>query len=221
MSSSKSDMDVGHDVWPPITIDLMLKQLQNMIPQMSDIHQIIIDFACSPMIPFACGIQYSIPEKALSHWKLHYKAPYKHKTQISDIQTKAHYLFWGAKRKGDEHFMLGAVGASNFIFSKRTEIGESDEKWKDAVPHNSAFWYLNPRMACGFSPHPKVFLYSADCAEFQGKSYSEVDAEGSQKGRLSWNLDSDESTGGFRAGTNCDLGTSNDWYKVMYVSDCI
>merc|ERR1712150_106643 len=97
---------------------------------------------------------------------------------------------------------------------------KTNNKWQDAFQHNSIYWYVNPGKACGFSAHKKVVLWYADAAEELGKSYKTVNAEGSDKERLSWNLDK-TSTGGYRAGKKYNLGSSTEWEKVMYVSNCI
>jgi len=156
----------------------------------------------------------------LSHWKMHYDMPYSHQTRKEDIyDPNFRYVFLGARRGDEESIFLGAVGETAVVFSQEADIGSNYGAFLKAMPHNGAFWYCSPEASIGFSPSEDVFLYLADCAEFQGRKYADPS---STKLRLSWNLDFGSSTGGFRAGEHQDLGDApGAWRKVVYYSDTI
>lgn len=73
------------------------------------------------------------------------------------------------------------------------------------------FWYRWPGHSFGFTSHPRLWLWLADCAIFQrGPAFEENPDD-----RLSWNLES-YSTGGWRAGRVINLGDSRQWQKRLY-----
>ncbi|CAD7971869.1 unnamed protein product [Amoebophrya sp. A120] len=98
----------------------------------------------------------------------------------------------------------------------RTTSSSSRTSHRDHAPKlpQTTYWYRWRERSFGFAGSPNLFLRFADSAiAFFGE---ETDSER----RLSWNLDRAESTGGWRAGAETELGGNpRNWYKVLLYRD--
>mmetsp|Transcript_18774 Transcript_18774/g.46952 ORF Transcript_18774/g.46952 Transcript_18774/m.46952 type:complete len:937 (-) Transcript_18774:171-2981(-) len=110
----------------------------------------------------------------------------------------------------DEDTRLAIEGAGASPRGGRSRASSREKQDPKHRPAKSVFWYRWRERSFGFSENPDLFLRYADSrVAFFG---TEEDGDT----RLSWNLDRGESTGGWRAGTETELGSRpRNWYKVL------
>eukprot|EP00316_Scyphosphaera_apsteinii_P001641 CAMPEP_0119315304 /NCGR_PEP_ID=MMETSP1333-20130426/35251_1 /TAXON_ID=418940 /ORGANISM="Scyphosphaera apsteinii, Strain RCC1455" /LENGTH=295 /DNA_ID=CAMNT_0007320619 /DNA_START=29 /DNA_END=913 /DNA_ORIENTATION=- len=175
-----------------------------------------------------------------SGWSLAYCAEYKQRTRDADLDkvpASARYVLVAAVRRGRSE----SVAASSSLFERlilRQRPSSSEQSSSQGsssssfallawgkrqvvlrVTHDesfhgfatttsneeeSVFWYRWTNHSFGFSSDPSLWLWAADAA------IKQIGREACSEDRLSWNLDL-HSTGGWRAGTVIDLGSSSEW----------
>lgn len=145
-------------------------------------------------------------------WTTAFDQPYSHPTSDVDmdaVPADARVVMLAAEND-DGHLALAAWGARDTVLRITHQGDEFAGGRCQGVLHRETYWYRWPQRATGFSGHPDLFLFFADSACARGIKEEESES------RLSWNLDQGESTGGWRAGTETELGRNpRGWRKLL------
>ena len=142
------------------------------------------------------GVLTDLPANYLdSDWVKHYDEQYDHRTKDDSFDTipaGATYIFVGA-RDPDGKIVVGAIGERSVVLQE-TSLNQPNE-------HNGLYWYFTKGKAFGFSPTDEIECSSADVHDKNNNQ------------RLSWHL---TGSGGYRAGSNCDLNSDKKYRKLVY-----
>ncbi|KAH3732880.1 hypothetical protein Pelo_16290 [Pelomyxa schiedti] len=141
------------------------------------------------------GIMMNVPQTALKGWNMHYRQPYSHPTQPSDIDPgKGEWILVASQKIGEDVLSLCAIG-------KRSAVCTRTTSHDTATLHRGIYWYFVENSAFGFAPSSTIKLKQADLVD---KTTGWT--------RLSWHL---HGIGGYRSGTT-RINKSNAWEKLVY-----
>lgn len=150
------------------------------------------------------GVKQNVPIDGLLGWKMIYCAPYSHHTTMADLmppeELRGGALLLGARRAGSDTLAVAAMGNAETV-TRATDGNKSETHF-----HNGVYWYCKRNKSIGFSPGPLVNLHLWAAADEHDPHSAE---------RLCWRLNG---RGGYRAGTNLNLASSEVWEKLIFAT---
>jgi len=155
----------------------------------------------APALPKGVQLNYNQLTLTKAGWKVWSDQPYRHGTQLRDIQpSSGECIMWGSKRSS------GTITLSVAAFGRRTAIKNKRRVWENGV-----YWYTNINGnsgSSGFAPNGRVSLNSADTDNSDGSK------------RLSWHVYKGRKVGGYRSGNTKGLNSNGNWRKVVMYGPC-
>ena len=169
------------------------------------------------MFYWRSGVQLDVPITTITtggEWQECYNEAYQSVTSKTDVvctgeaSVGASVFLYGAKRTDNNTLAVVAMGATRANAINPLPLSTTDgDIWQSPTSgptgvhlHNGVYWYVREE-AFGFSQNESVMLEDQDTAS--------VDCER----RVSWALGN---LGGYRAGCETSLATSEEWRKVVY-----